>query len=153
MKISKIVVLVVITLVPLCTLMIFDFRYNSLHDRLCRNYPEYSYYCDYPERYERERLVTTAFYRHLGSYLGRSEGTSYSFISSVRSSHANNPKSFFNQYEVERSLGKFNLSFLIAILGSVVVASVSLTVLMQKLARDYLRVMRKNRSADKRSFA
>lgn len=47
----------------------------------------------------------------------------------------------FRQYEVEKSLGKFNLSFLIAMLISIITASVSLTLLMQKLARYYFRIL------------
>ena len=124
MKRLKLWVLVAALVWPILTVFIFDARYSSLQDSVCASSQGHSnvrYACDFPERNERERIVTTAFYRHVGNYFGREEGTSPSWLDVAS----------YSDYDLKNRIGRFNFSFAVSFLLSVIVASVSATLLVQ----------------------
>lgn len=72
---------------PLIVLPLSIATYTVIESYICNQYKqlEIADYCDYPERFEFYRGVPTNFYRFVGSYLGRDEGTSTSLRNSLRS--------------------------------------------------------------------
>jgi hypothetical protein len=145
MKTYKIAGLVLLTLLPIFTLFTFDHRYNAVEDKWCRQYPKFKELCDYPERHEKHYLLNTNYYRHLGSLVGRSEGTSPSFDSDIRSylTTANSNDASYEDralsgnayYDAEEALGRFNLNLFITMIISTVVATAAFTLLCQELIK------------------
>ncbi len=144
MKPYKTVLLIALVLLPIATLFTFDAKFTRLQDSVCANSKLKAVYmtsCSYPERDERERLITTAFYRHIGDYLGRAEGTSPSWLdldtADANSWFALEGDTGFLQYGVHQRIGDFNREFVIAMFLSVIVAAVAGTLLVQELIRIY----------------
>jgi len=136
MKYLKLYAIILAIISPVAVLFIFDLRYNNFHDSMCTELARPDYYaCDYPERYERERLVTTAFYRHLGSIFGRSEGTSLALITSIRYDPPSTNTSNTNMllYEFHERFGRFNMQFFSAIVVSMVLSTAASTITISRI--------------------
>ena len=135
MKPAKTVLLVVLLFLPVVTVFVFDVQYSQLQKSVCASTIsiETSYACKYPERNERERLVTTAFYRHIADYFGREAGTSPSWLDEAAT----------KDYALKHTIGDFNRSFAISMLVSVIGASVAGTLLAQDSLSAYRRQKRR----------
>ncbi len=107
---------------PLVTIFFFDSRYNQLQSKECMS-QDRQYICNNPELKEREKIITTAFYRHIGDYLGREVGTSASFLDQEAKT----------DHQLKERIGDFNKVFLVSMFVSIVFASVSATLLIQKV--------------------
>jgi hypothetical protein len=122
------VILVVLLLLPILTVFIFDSRFTDLQHSACaqpHKQGNLTIACDDPVLHERERIVTTAFYRHVGDYFGRGEGTSPSWIDLAVSDD--------DDYELGGEIGTFNREFAITLTISIILASISGTLLTQKI--------------------
>ena len=129
-------ILAVLVVLPIITIFAFDARYNSLQSSMCAKYPNETslkYACDDPEMQLRERVVTTAFYRHVADYFGREDGTSHSWMDSFAQSDYGEMVNDDARAEVKDKLYTFNREFAAALIVSIVIASVSGTLLVQKL--------------------
>jgi hypothetical protein len=122
------VILVVLLLLPILTIFIFDAKFTSLQHSACaqpHKQGNLTIACDDPVLHERERIVTTAFYRHVGDYFGRGMGTSPSWIDLAVSEDDN--------YELGGEIGEFNREFAVSLTISIILASISGTLLTQKI--------------------
>jgi hypothetical protein len=131
MKLAKTLLLIVLLFLPVITIFIFDARYGQFQASVCTSTTdiEVLYTCRYPERNERDRIVTTAFYRHIADYFGRRDGTSPSFLDEASNKYGN--------YELKHRIGEFNRSFAISMTVSVAFASVAGTLLTQNILSAY----------------
>lgn len=125
------ILLVFLTLLPVYVLFLYEFRYTAAENSWCKRYSDFSYNCDYSERFERDRILHTNFYRHLGYYLGRDEGTSSSFINAVNMCYYD----CADQSEAWEAIMRFNREFLVVFLASVAIAGSASTLLAQDLLR------------------
>jgi hypothetical protein len=141
MKRYVIVILALLVFLPVATIFIFDAKYTHLQNSVCNDSKlkvVYSTACSYPERNERERLVTTAFYRHVGDYFGRSVGTSPSWLD-LDTGDANewfaldSGDAGERRYYIHQKIGIFNREFAVSMIVSIIIASVSATLLVQQL--------------------
>jgi hypothetical protein len=141
MKRYIIVILILLVFLPITTIFIFDAKYTDLQNSVCNDSKLkviYSMACSYPERNERERLVTTAFYRHIGDYFGRSVGTSPSWLD-LDTGDANewfaldSGDAGEQRYDIHQKIGVFNREFAASMIVSIIAASVSATLLAQQL--------------------
>ena len=133
---------------PLLTLFAFDSRYNAVESRICEKYEEFRDICTYPERHERDRLVRTNFYRHLGSIVSRSEGTSPSadsYIAWADSGGIDNDNGTSKSQddiwrdveEAQAMLGMFDAAFFAAMFASFAVSGAAAVVFVQQLHHKY----------------
>lgn len=130
------VLLAVLVLLPVLALFVFDAKYLGLRKEVCtefRNEKYLAYGCRDPELIERERIVSTAFYRHIADYFGREEGTSPSWLDSAVYDDGNSGISYEARSKIKQELGQFNRDFAAAMFLSVIIASVSGTILIQTL--------------------
>ena len=124
MKHAKIIALVLLLFLPIVMVFVFDARYNAMITSMCVPEAENklsSYTWTDPEGKEREKIVTTAFYRHIADYFGRQQGTSPSLLDEEAKQN----------YWLYQQIGVFNRTFAISMLASIVGASVAGTLLVQ----------------------
>jgi hypothetical protein len=130
--------LIAMVLLPFIVLLASDFRYNQVISGLCRANESIAPACDYPERYSREAVVTTAFYRHLRTYMGGEKGTSWSFTDHMASlENDNDTKTWVAAHEAMGKIRQFNVYFVLSVGLSLVVASSAATILIQRLAHGH----------------
>lgn len=129
MKLTKTPLLIALLFLPVVTVFVFDAGYSQLQKLVCSPATslELSYACGYPERNEREKIVTTAFYRHVADYFGRSVGTSPSYLDIASNT----------DYQLKQRIGEFNRLFAISMILSIVAASVAGTLLTQECWSAY----------------
>lgn len=133
---------------PVLMIFYFDTRFTALEDSVCKTYSFYkdSPACTYSDLKERERLVTTSFYRHIGDFFGRSVGTSPSWIDSggwIDRTYDENRSNtsdqeielYYQDSQVRSKLSDFNRKFAIAMVASFMISAVALTVATQRLLR------------------
>lgn len=138
MKWIRTSVLVTMICLPLFVLFTFDDVYNGLQDSICRQYPTFATACTpYAERYNRSGFVSTSFYRHLGSYLGRSQNNAPAFIESVRAQKTAEGIADPRIPRVEKKLTAFNRSFIAALNISLALAGAALAILIQKIIKRH----------------
>lgn len=141
MKYTKRTILVTLLLLPVITIFLFDAGFSSLQHKICTQYISYkgNYACTYRERNERDRIVTTAFYRHMGRIFGRSEGTSASAIddSVVDAGRDRSSVSFEDAYNAGQMIGLFNPTFFSTMFFTTIGASVAATIIVQKVIYKY----------------
>lgn len=141
MKYTKRTILVTLLLLPVITIFLFDAGFSSLQHKICTQYISYkgNYACMYRERNERDRVVTTAFYRHIGRIFGRPEGTSASAIDdTVVNAHLDRSSvSFEDAYNAGLMIGLFNLAFFSTMFFTTIAASVAATIIVQKVIHKY----------------
>lgn len=140
MKPYILVLLIALLFLPIAAVFLFDARFSHLENSICsdpRLKSAYTTSCSYPERNQRDPIVTTAFYRHVADYFGREDGTSPSWLD-LDTGDANSWFSVNNdagslQYEVHQRIGTFNREFAMAMIASIMAATVSATLLAQEL--------------------
>ena len=122
-------ILVLLLLLPVITIFIFDARYSAVQNKLCAHptSQEMTYACTYPERTERDRIVTTAFYRHVGDYFGRPIDTSPSWMDEAMNTR--------DGYIIRDELANFNQKFALAMIVSIAASASAGTILVQKFLR------------------
>jgi hypothetical protein len=134
MKKYSTALLIAVLFLPIATIFIFDAYYGSVQNKICaqpirKESKEVEYACTYSERTERDRIVTTAFYRHVGDYFGRSVDTSPSWMDEAMYGT--------NGFAVQRELAQFNQKFALAMIFSIIAASSAGTILAQKCQKHY----------------
>lgn len=124
-----------LVLLPIITIFAFDAQFLGLQKQICaefRNEKYISYGCNDPELTQRERIISTAFYRHIAGYFGREEGTSPSWLDSAANSEEDSGLSYSARSKIKHELGNFNRNFAVAMLASIIISSVSGTLLVQR---------------------
>lgn len=129
---------------PVFVLFTADDMYNGTQDAICRRYPNFTAACaPDPDRYKTKSLVSTAFYRHINYYLGRSDPGNPAYIELIKSRITTDGVPDPRIPKVEKRLSSFNRNFIIALNISLALAGASLAILVQKILQASKRKLQK----------
>jgi hypothetical protein len=151
MRVLRIGLLVCLLMLPILVVFGFDLQFNRLQSQLCTNYDRISGgICNDPSVTERERLITTGFYRHIADNFGRERGTSLSFQESLYARGAGNqydPETYDQYGKVMDRLYAFNRLFAASFAISLLASGAAIALLAQMTIRRLRRKPERPRSS------